>query len=367
MGVIPIPNRAGSTPRMRDKAIEPEREFLSRIAQECRRAERSGQRFVLALVEGAERIEELMPFLTVALAPITRETDAWGWYEDNFTLGILFSELGKADIVDAQRTLEDKLHHALQQSGGDGKLVISTYTLPHDLNDTPTRGGPPDRMKRNLRVLPSSGLLGIKRAIDILGSAMLLLMFSPFLLAVAIAIRLTSPGPILFRQTRVGALGKPFTFLKFRSMRVASDQGVHERYVKQFIAGTASRRINSSGEKVFKLVNDPRVTRVGEFIRRTSLDELPQLWNVLVGDMSLVGPRPPIPYEVECYDLWHQRRVTEVKPGITGLWQVYGRSKTCFDDMVRLDLEYARNWSLWLDIKILLQTPIAVLIGVGAH
>ncbi|MDR3763334.1 MAG: sugar transferase [Acidobacteriota bacterium] len=365
--MIPIPSRTAATAHLRDKAIEPERDFLSRIAQECRRAERSGQRFVLALVEGTDRIEDLVPYLTVSLAPIIRETDSWGWYEENYTLGILFTELGKASTAEAQRTLEDKLHVALEQQVERGRLVISSFAMPRDLKEENDADGTQGRMKQNLRAMPGNGLLGIKRAIDILGSAALLLIFSPFLLAVALAVKLSSPGPMLFRQTRVGAQGKHFTFLKFRSMRVASDQSVHESYVKQFIAGTAGKKIDASGQAVYKLVNDPRVTRVGDFIRRTSLDELPQLWNVLVGDMSLVGPRPPIPYEVDCYDLWHQRRLTEVKPGITGLWQVYGRSKTCFDDMVRLDLEYARTWSLWLDIKILLQTPIAVLIGVGAR
>ncbi|PYU67954.1 MAG: hypothetical protein DMG49_17345 [Acidobacteria bacterium] len=122
------------------------------------------------------------------------------------------------------------------------------------------------------------------------------------------------------------------------------------------------------GQKpVFKIQKDPRITRVGQFVRNTSLDELPQFWNVLRGDMSLVGPRPPIAYEFRAYDAWHRRRVLEIKPGITGLWQVKGRSRTRFDDMVRLDLQYARDWSIWLDLKILLQTPAAVILGEGAH
>jgi lipopolysaccharide/colanic/teichoic acid biosynthesis glycosyltransferase len=187
------------------------------------------------------------------------------------------------------------------------------------------------------------------------------------MIAIAIAIKLTSNGTVLFRQQRVGRYGKRFTFLKFRSMRCANDSAVHQEYMKRFISGKAST--DGQGGKqapVFKITNDPRVTPIGRFLRRTSLDELPQFFNVFIGEMSLVGPRPPIPYEVECYDIWHRRRLLAVKPGITGLWQVSGRSKVAFDDMVRLDLKYARSWSIWLDIKILVKTPRAVLGGEGA-
>ena len=124
---------------------------------------------------------------------------------------------------------------------------------------------------------------------------------------------------------------------------------------------------NGNATVVYKLTNDPRVTAVGRFLRKTSLDEFPQFWNVLCGEMSLVGPRPPVRYEFEMYDYWHRRRVLELKPGVTGLWQVNGRSRTCFDDMVRLDLRYSQTWSLWLDLKILLATPLAVVAGNGAH
>jgi len=150
-------------------------------------------------------------------------------------------------------------------------------------------------------------------------------------------------------------------------MSIANDSSLHENYVKEFIRGTAAKNKNEKGEGVFKLTEDPRVTALGRFLRKTSMDELPQLWNVLWGEMSLVGPRPPIPYEVECYDLWHQRRVLELKPGITGLWQVCGRSRIGFNEMVRLDLLYARTWSLGLDLKILLRTPHAVFGAGGAH
>ena len=178
---------------------------------------------------------------------------------------------------------------------------------------------------------------------------------------------MTSRGPILFKQQRIGEHGTPFTFLKFRSMYVNNDASKHKEYVRQLIAGQAEKNpANGSKEGIFKLTNDPRITRVGSFLRRTSLDELPQFLNVLRGEMSLVGPRPPVPYEVEAYATWHRRRLLEAKPGITGLWQVQGRSKVGFDDMVRLDLQYARLSSPWLDVKILLQTPKAVIAGDGA-
>jgi lipopolysaccharide/colanic/teichoic acid biosynthesis glycosyltransferase len=151
-------------------------------------------------------------------------------------------------------------------------------------------------------------------------------------------------------------------------MKVGNDATIHKEYVKQLISGKAERHSSDgNSEGVFKLTRDPRITRVGAFLRRTSLDELPQFINVLKGEMSLVGPRPPVPYEVEAYDIWHRRRLLEAKPGITGLWQVSGRSRVTFDEMVRLDLQYAKACSPWMDVKILLRTPGAVVLGEGAH
>jgi exopolysaccharide biosynthesis polyprenyl glycosylphosphotransferase len=208
----------------------------------------------------------------------------------------------------------------------------------------------------------------IKRAIDVAGSAVLLLLLLPIFAAIAAIIKLTSKGPIFFGQERLGEFGARFKCLKFRSMYLNNDSKIHQDYIRQFIAGSADVEKPSANEPVvYKITKDPRVTAIGRFLRRTSLDELPQLWNVLVGEMSLVGPRPPVPYEFEIYELWHRRRVFEVKPGITGLWQVSGRSSTRFDDMVRLDLRYCRTWSLWLDLKILIATPKAVIFGAGAY
>ena len=209
---------------------------------------------------------------------------------------------------------------------------------------------------------------GLKRSLDILGSLTFLILLIPVFVAIGIAVKLTSKGPILFRQKRVGQYGNSFTFLKFRSMYASNDPTIHREYVTQLIAGMPEPGATDDGQpRVYKLTKDPRVTSVGGFLRRTSLDEIPQFWNVLIGDMSLVGPRPPVPYELEVYDVWHKRRLLEVKPGITGLWQVAGRSRVKFDDMVRLDLLYARTWSLALDLKILFKTPGAMFTGDGAH
>jgi lipopolysaccharide/colanic/teichoic acid biosynthesis glycosyltransferase len=151
-------------------------------------------------------------------------------------------------------------------------------------------------------------------------------------------------------------------------MHISNDPEIHKEFVQNFIAGKSDFSPTGSHPKtVYKITNDPRVTWIGKFMRRTSLDEIPQFWNVLKGDMSLVGPRPPVQYEFDVYDIWHRRRSLEVRPGITGLWQVYGRSKTTFDQMVRLDLQYSRSWSPLLDLKILLQTPRAMLSGDGAY
>jgi lipopolysaccharide/colanic/teichoic acid biosynthesis glycosyltransferase len=205
-----------------------------------------------------------------------------------------------------------------------------------------------------------------KRFMDVAGSLSALVFGLPLFAAVALAVKLTSQGPVFFRQQRLGQYGRKFTFLKFRSMCVNNDATIHQEFVKRLIAGDAGEN-QPSAAPTFKLTADPRVTPIGRFLRKTSLDELPQFLNVLIGDMSLVGPRPPVPYEAECYRVWHRTRLLGAKPGITGLWQVVGRSRVKFDDMVRMDLQYARSWSLWLDIKILLLTPVAVLTANGAH
>jgi lipopolysaccharide/colanic/teichoic acid biosynthesis glycosyltransferase len=201
----------------------------------------------------------------------------------------------------------------------------------------------------------------VKRAVDIAVALTLLVALSPLLLLIGVAIRLDSRGPALHRQPRCGYRGRPFTCLKFRTMQANSDEGPHRRYVEGLVTGRSDVR---NGNGVYKLVQDERVTRVGALLRRTSLDELPQLWNVLVGEMALVGPRPPLPYEVELYDERQHRRLT-VKPGLTGLWQVSGRNQLSYRDMCELDLEYIRNWSHALDLRILLRTVPVVFLNSG--
>jgi len=207
----------------------------------------------------------------------------------------------------------------------------------------------------------------LKRGVDIVGSIIGLLVFMPVMLITALAVKVTSPGPVIFSQTRLGKHGAPFTFYKFRSMHVNMDNQLHRDYVHDFINGRHEKVNQGDAEKpLYKIKSDPRITKVGKFIRKTSIDELPQFFNVLKGDMSLVGPRPPLPYEAEKYQAWHLRRILDMKPGITGLWQVEGRSKTEWDDSVRLDIRYIKNWSLLFDLKILLRTFKEVLKCRGA-
>ncbi len=208
----------------------------------------------------------------------------------------------------------------------------------------------------------------LKRAFDLVGALLLILLSAPLMLLVALAARLSSPGPAIFRQVRLGEGGRPFVYYKFRSMYVANDDTAHRDYTRRLIQGEVADINNGNGGALLlKLAADPRITPVGRLLRRASLDELPQLFNVLKGDMSLVGPRPPIPYEVGHYRGWHLRRVLAAKPGLTGLWQVRSRSSSSFDDMVRMDLRYADTWSLWADLLILAQTIPAVLSTRGAY
>jgi lipopolysaccharide/colanic/teichoic acid biosynthesis glycosyltransferase len=357
----------------------PEEYFLSRLRQEQKRTERSRRPFVLMLLEspglfatadGGEYCDKLLSLLSNSI----RETDTGGWYRYGSVVGIIFTEISAIDRRSIAETLSSKIGGLLEfMLGVDqaNQVKLSFHVFPEDWD-----GGHSNRSGDSILYPKLShphsakkASLVIKRAIDISGSACALILGSPVLAAIAIAIKLTSTGPVLFRQRRVGRYGNAFTFLKFRSMYVGNNQAIHQEYVKSLIEAPQAQSAHPTGvtRVVYKLTNDPRVTSVGKFLRKTSLDELPQFLNVLNGEMSLVGPRPPIPYEVESYDVWHRRRLLEVKPGITGLWQVMGRSRTTFDDMVRLDLEYATSWSLWLDIKILLKTPMAVFAGDGAY
>jgi len=204
---------------------------------------------------------------------------------------------------------------------------------------------------------PAPASMMARRALDVAVAGTVLLAMVPVIAITAIAVRMTSPGPVLFRQRRLGRQMRPFTVLKFRTMRADADSAVHREYVRQLIGTTPE---DQRREGLFKLAVDDRITRVGRFLRSWSLDELPQLWNVLRGEMSLVGPRPVIEYEVEQYPDWYLRRFA-VKPGLTGLWQVSGRNELSYEDMVRFDIEYAERRSLWLDVRILARTALVVM------
>jgi lipopolysaccharide/colanic/teichoic acid biosynthesis glycosyltransferase len=207
--------------------------------------------------------------------------------------------------------------------------------------------------------------LAVKRAIDFTVSFFVLAFGLPFHAMLALLIKLTSEGPVLYVQERIGEDGRPFLMYKYRTMMNGNNDELHRSFAKDFINGKANGNNGSSGS-VFKIVDDPRVTSIGKFLRKTSLDELPQFVNVFKGQMSLVGPRPPLTYELDHYQEWHKRRLS-VRPGLTGLWQVSGRSTVPFDEMVALDLHYIENWSLLLDVKIILRTVPVMLSGLGGY
>jgi lipopolysaccharide/colanic/teichoic acid biosynthesis glycosyltransferase len=210
---------------------------------------------------------------------------------------------------------------------------------------------------------PSELEVGVKRIIDALFSATVIILGFPFYLMIAALIKLSSEGPVLFVQERVGRDGQPFKFYKFRTMMVDNSDVVHRSFAENFIKGKV---MEDCDDGVFKLRRDPRVTSIGRFLRRSSLDELPQFINVLRGEMALVGPRPPLTYELAHYKEWHKGRLN-AKPGLTGLWQVSGRSSVTFDEMVMLDLYYIDNWSLLLDLKIILRTIPVMVFGYGGY
>ena len=218
----------------------------------------------------------------------------------------------------------------------------------------------------NVREVPVIRPYRLKRVLDIVAACMGLLVAMPFAAAIALLIKASSPGPVLFRQMRVGKDGKQFMFYKFRSMRSGNDDSEHRKYIKLFIEGNeAELKKLQGGKKLYKMTGDERVTLVGKFLRRTSLDELPQLLNVIKGEMSMVGPRPHLAYEVELYKDWHRRRLQGL-PGITGWWQIHGRSRVPFDKAVEMDIWYLERQSLILDIRIMLRTVTKATVGRGA-
>ena len=347
--------------------------FHHMLRIERRRTERSQKPFLIMLLDISgintshtgfvyEKIKQI-------LTSCSRETDIRGWYEHNKVMGVIFTEVTRVEEKSIEiivQKLRKEISNALDTEEIK-RIKVSFHVFPEETANSTINDGLfniilyPDFLRLSISKQATSS---IKKLIDITGSSLALLLFSPILMIIATAVKLTSEGPVFFKQERVGLNGEIFTFLKFRSMYTNSDHNGHKDYVKKLIK-EGKDDVNAPG--VYKLRNDPRITPLGGLLRKTSLDELPQFINVLKGEMSLVGPRPPIPYECELYDIWHRRRLLSVKPGITGLWQVKGRSRTTFDEMVRLDLKYINEWSLWLDIKLLLQTPWVIITGKGAY
>jgi lipopolysaccharide/colanic/teichoic acid biosynthesis glycosyltransferase len=346
------------------------------IALERMRTERSKEPFLLMLLEAgdnqpADTSGTILDRVASALLSTGRETDVVGWYKDRTTLGVMFIGLAIIDKSSIINSILSRVKAMLKKElvfDQFKQVTISFHFFPDEW-DQSKPGRPIDLVLYPELAEPGKTRrfrLSIKRLIDILGSASALLVCLPLLWIIGLSIKATSRGPVLFSQTRVGQYGARFILLKFRTMYVDIDRSVHKRFVTTLIADKEESEPSAeNGERVYKLTNDKRITPVGRFLRRTSLDELPQFVNVLRGEMSLVGPRPAVRYEVAAYQTWHRRRVLEFKPGVTGLWQVSGRSKVKFDDMVRMDLRYATSWSLWLDLKILALTPIAVIRGTG--
>jgi lipopolysaccharide/colanic/teichoic acid biosynthesis glycosyltransferase len=339
------------------------------LCLERKRSQRTGRPFVLLIVDFSQfREEEKMKTLGVcaALRTAARDTDLCGWYRSDALFGIIFTALSEEDRKSAEAAISAKVNAALDtvlDADQMNRIQVSFHYFPENADSETVRSKADDRLYPDLMESNLSKTMSqiTKRVMDILGSSLLLILLSPILLPIAILVKISSKGPALFRQERVGRFGARFFCLKFRTMYVDCDHEIHKQYVQKLIQEGGDR------QGVYKIVNDPRITPVGKLLRKSSLDELPQLFNVLWGQMSLVGPRPPIPYEISCYRSWHWRRIYESKPGITGMWQVFGRSKTNFDEMVRLDIRYIEGHSIWLDIKLLLLTPWAVITGSGAY
>lgn len=345
-----------------------EESFHRMIALERKRTERSGQPFVLMLLDGgdclpSDRTGRVLSKILSALSLATRETDVTGWYKNHAIVGVMFTDIGAEERASILGTMMGRVSETLRHNLSLEKfhqIGISMHVFPEEWDQESTHGNPalyPDFAYRH-EGQRSARL--IKRGMDIVGSTAALLILSPVFLVVALLVKLSSKGPVLYKQERLGQFGRSFTFLKFRSMYANNDRKIHQEFMRRVIKGDHDGKAEGGSKAVYKMTNDPRITKIGAILRRTSLDELPQFINVLRSDMSLVGPRPPIAYECREYDLWHRRRVLESKPGITGLWQVRGRSRVRFDDMVRLDLQYVRTWSVWLDLQILAQTPRAL-------
>lgn len=345
--------------------ILPEHHFLQQLRREKRRADRTKSVFSLVTFRADARAPSAAEtaLLCCLLAEKIRETDVVGFIDRG--IGLL---LVNTDTCGA-KAFVDRM--AEQTPVAD--VVITSFTYP-DL----MFGALSDEVMERPSVQPllsdirpdrhQSLALVLKRVLDLAAAGVGLLLLSPVMLITALLVRASSPGPIIYKQPRIGWRGTPFVLYKFRSMVCDADENVHREYVTRLIKAPFSRSgAAATSTSWTKLESDPRITSIGHFIRKTGIDELPQLFNVFKGDLSIVGPRPPLRYESEHYQAWHLRRIFECRPGITGLWQVNRGSTVSFADMVRLDIAYVRNWSLLLDLKIIFRTVVVILKRRGVH
>jgi lipopolysaccharide/colanic/teichoic acid biosynthesis glycosyltransferase len=363
-GILTGPAEENTADPLFLEGVLPQEDFLERLHFEKRRVDRIGNPLSMALFFLKEElladVKKLREFL-VSIKRDTRETDLKGWVKRNI-FGLLMLD---TDGPHAQKCVELLVN-------GRTKTVCDFLIVTY-----------PDRLFLEIlekaeavpEILPLKSLETVgdatvpqvlKRWLDILGALIGLVCFFPVLLITAIAIKLTSPGPIISRQTRLGRRGNHFDLLRFRSLAAGNGDRVPREYVFNLINGKYDQVNQGNRENPLdNLKNDSRISPVGKAIRKLGLDRLPQFFNVLKGEMSLVGPRPPIPHEVEKFKSWHLRRILAVKPGITGLWQVEGGSPISLDEMIRLDLRYVQSWSLWLDFKILGKTVLGLLMPQG--
>ncbi|MEI6267265.1 MAG: exopolysaccharide biosynthesis polyprenyl glycosylphosphotransferase [Methylococcaceae bacterium] len=337
--------------------------FFEKLRLEKLRAQRSKSTLsiiLLALENETDNEAINMRAILDGIRTKTRDTDISGFINHK-TIGVLLPDTDEKGA----RELCEKLVNE------NSKFSATTSIYPDHIFESLGKIGSiqPDAHPFELKDSLDNFWIKLffKRALDIAGSIIGILLLAPVMLMTALIIKVTSPGPVIFSQIRLGKKGIPFKFYKFRSMHINMDDKIHREYIKNYINGHLAK-INQgdANEPFYKMKTDPRITRIGRFIRKTSIDEIPQFFNVLKGDMSLVGPRPPLSYEAEKYQSWHLRRIVDMKPGITGLWQIEGRSNTEWDDAVRLDIRYIQNWSLIMDLKILFRTVEIVLRCRGA-
>ena len=356
-----------------DDLFLPKETFRKIIDRERERANRTGEVFslvVFVLTEKGEK-QEVLALLNSTLPLRVRSIDAVGWLDPQH-VGVLLPETKSAGarmfaskICQETGSINPPLNYKIYTYPSNeltDPQKVPLYVLPettsHNRQGVATgREGCLSKTQRSVDYMFCLSKRILKRGFDLLGATVFLLMFFPLFLAIAALIKIVSPGPVFYKQQRIGYAGQPFTFLKFRTMRLNAETQEHQDYLASLINGSSDE--NESSVPMAKLDHDPQIIPCGNLLRKSCLDELPQLLNVLRGEMSLVGPRPPIPYEVKEYHSWHRGRFNAI-PGMTGLWQVSGKNKLSFREMVRLDIRYARDRSLWVDIKILFRTPLAI-------